>query len=187
MRPLAPEGELCARCGAEVNTPVDWTLLADGTLIPIIVGANLALIVSIARLGHSIQQRQITPIGTLVLGNYEDMIFVGICNAGMGPMKIRNLKATSRDGSTDAERTISSFRKSANEIEGRMVASAERLTLLSFGFVPGSRFDDERRARIKAILKDITIELCYTDGKEKVEYTLTQDLSLFRNRRRARA
>jgi len=29
--------------------------------------------------------------------------------------------------------------------------------------------------------------LCYTDGKEKVEYTLTQDLSLFGNRRQARA
>jgi len=170
-----------------VNTPVDWTLLADGTLVPIIIGANLALIVYIARLGHSIQQRQTTPIGTLVLGNYEDTIFVGIGNTGMGPMKIRNLKATSRDGSAHAEGTISSFLKSASEIEGRMVDSAERLTLLSFGFVPGSRFDDERRARIRGILKDITVELCYTDGKEKVEYTLTQDLSLFGNRRQARA
>src|SRR5208337_111831 len=128
-----------------------------------------------------------TPIGTLVLGNYEDLIFVGIGNAGIGPMKIRNLKATSRDSSADAEGTISLFLKSAREMEGRLVASSERLTLLSFGFVPGSKFDDERRARIRGILKDITIELCYTDGKEKVEYTLTQDLSLFGNRRQARA
>ena len=186
MRPPAPKGDLCARCSAEVNTPVDWTLLADGTLIPIIIGANLALILYIARLGHSIQQRQATPIGTLVLGNYEDMIFVGISNAGMGPMKIRNLKATSRDGSADADGTISSFLESAGEIEGRIVASAERLTLLSFGFIPGSRFDDERRARIRTVLKDITIELCYTDREEKVEYTLTQDLSLFGSRRPAR-
>jgi len=170
-----------------VNAPVDWTLLADGTLVPIIIGANLALIVSIARVAHSIQQRQTTPIGTLVLGNYEDLIFVGIGNAGIGPMKIRNLKATSRDSSADAEGTISLFLKSAREMEGRLVASSERLTLLSFGFVPGSKFDDERRARIRGILKDITIELCYTDGKEKVEYTLTQDLSLFGNRRQARA
>lgn len=186
MRPPALEGKPCARCGAKLNTPVDWTLLADGALVPIIIGANLALIVYIARLGHSIHQRQTTPIGTLVLGNYEDMIFVGIGNAGMGPMKIRNLTATSRDGSPDAEGTISSFLKSAGEIEGRLVASAERVTVLSFGFIPGSRFDDERRARIRAILKDITIELCYTDGKEKVEYTLTQDLSLFGSRRQAR-
>jgi hypothetical protein len=170
-----------------LNAPVDWTLLADGTLVPIIIGANLALIVYIARLGHSIHQRQTTPIGTLVLGNYEDMIFVCIGNAGMGPMKIRNLKATARDGYADVEGTISSFLKSAGEIEGRTVASEERLTLLSFGFVPGSRFDDERRARIRDVLKDITIELCYTDGKEKVEYILTQDLSLFGNRRQARA
>jgi hypothetical protein len=170
-----------------LNAPVDWTLLADGTLIPIIIGANLALIVYVARLALTVNQRQTTPIGTLVLGNYEDTIFVGIGNAGMGPMKIRNLKATSRDGSTDAEGTISSFLKSADDIEGRVVASAGRLTLLSFGFIPGSRFDDERRARIREILKDITIELCYTDGNEKVEYTLTQDLSLFGKRRQARA
>jgi hypothetical protein len=58
---------------------------------------------------------------------------------------------------------------------------------VSFGFVPGSRFDDERRARIRNILKDITIELCYTDSKERVEYTLTQDLALFGSRRQARA
>ena len=169
-----------------MNTPVDWTLLADGTLIPIIIGANLALIVYVARVAHSIQQRQTTPIGTLVLGNYEDLIFVGVSNAGMGPMKIRNLKATSRDGSADAAGTISSFLKTGSEIEGRIVAAAERLTLLSFGFIPGSPFDDERRARIRGILKDITIELCYTDYREKVEYTLTQDLSLFGSRRRAR-
>jgi hypothetical protein len=170
-----------------VNAPVDWTLLADGTLIPIIIGANLALIVYVARLAHSIHQRQTTPIGNLILGNYDDMIFVGISNAGMGPMKIRNLKATSTDGSADAEGTLGSFLKSAREIKGRTIDSSERLTLVSFGFVPGSRFDDERRARIREILKDITIELCYTDGKEEVEYTFTQDLSLFGRRRRARA
>jgi len=170
-----------------LSSPVDWTLLADGTLVPIIIGANLALIVYIARLCHSLQQKQTNPIGTLVLGNYEDVIFVGIGNAGMGPMRIRRLQATSRDGSADAEATISSFLKSAGEMEGRIVASAERLTLLSFSFIPGSKFDEERRARIRSILKDITIELCYTDGKEKVEYMLTQDLSLFGNRRQARA
>jgi hypothetical protein len=189
LRPPAPKGKPCARwsdrCGAELNAPVDWTLLADGTLIPIIIGANLALIVYAARMAHSIHQRRILPIGNLIIGNYEDMIFVGIGNEGMGPLKIRNLKATSRAFAADAQATISSFLKSASEIQGRIVASSERLTLLSFGFVPGSRFDDERRARIRSALKDITIELCYTDGKEKVEYTLTQDLSLFGSRRQA--
>jgi len=160
--------------------------------VPIVIGANLALIVYVARLAHTIHQRQVTPIGTLVLGNYEDMIFVGIHNAGMGSMKIRNLKAisangwASANGSADAGGTIGSLLKSASEIEGRLVASSERLTLVSFGFVPGSRFDDERRARIREILKDISIELCYTDVNEKVEYTLTQDLSLFGRRRQAR-
>lgn len=209
-RPLSPRGKLCiwpirslpadrivsggrARasgsdsCGAALNTPVDWSVLADGTLIPIIIGANLALIVYAARLAHAIHQRQTSPIGNLIVGNYEDLIFVGIGNAGMGLMKIRNLKASSKDGTADAEATISSFLKSADQIEGRIIASAERLTLVSFGFVPGSRFDDERRARIRNILKDITIELCYTDSKEKVEYTLTQDLALFGSRRQARA
>ena len=186
MHTLAPKRKLCAWCGVEL-TPVDWTLLADGTLVPIIIGANLALVVHVARLAHSIHRRQTTPVGTLILGNYDDMIFVGIGNAGIGPMKIRNLKATSRDGTADAEGTIRSFLQSASEIEGRTVNSFERLTLLSFGFVPGSRFDDARRARIREILKDITIELCYTDSREKVEYTLTQDLSLFGKRRPARA
>ncbi len=170
-----------------MNAPVDWTLLADGTLVPIIIGTNLALIVYIARLGQSIHQRQSTPIGNLVLGNYEDTIFVGIGNAGMGPMKIRDLKATSAGYSADAEGILSSLLKSATEIEGRIIASSERLALVSFGFVPGSKFDDERRVRIREVLKDITIELCYTDGKEKIEYTLTQDLSLFASKRRTRA
>lgn len=162
---------------------LDWSLLADGTLIPIIIGANLAIIVYVARLAHSIHQRQTLPIGNLIIGNYEDLIFVGIGNTGMGLMKIRNLKARSKDNGAHSEETIKSFFAKAGEMEGRIVASAERLTLLSFGFIPGSRFDDERRATIRNILKDITIELCYTDGMEKAEYTLTQDLSLFGGRR----
>lgn len=166
-----------------MNTPVDWSLLADGTLIPIIVGANLALIVYVARLAHSIHQKQTSPIGSMIVGNYEDMIFVAIGNMGMGPMKIRNLKARSKDTAAHSEAAIKSFFSNTDELQGRTVASAERLTLLSFGFVPGSRFDDERRATIRNSLKDITIELCYTDSKEKVEYTLTQDLSLFGSRR----
>lgn len=161
----------------------DWSLLADGTLIPIIVGANLAIIVYVARLAHSIHQRQTSPIGNLIIGNYEDLIFVGIGNSGMAPMRIRNLRATYKDGVADAKTIYSSIFENADEVEGRIVASAERLTLLSFGFIPGSRFDDERRATIRNILKDITIELCYTDGQEKVEYTLTQDLSMFGGRR----
>jgi hypothetical protein len=175
-----------ASCSEEKAVRFDWSLLADGTLVPIIVGANLALVVSIARLAHSIHLRQTSPVGNLIIGNYEDTIFVGIGNVGMGPMKIRNVKATYRNGVADAKTIYSSIFENANEIEGRIVASDERLTLLSFGFVPGSRFDDERRARIRNILKDITIELCYTDGKEKVEYTLTQDLALFGTRRRTR-
>ncbi len=119
----------------------------------------------------------------MIIGNYEDLIFVGVGNAGMAPMRIRKLKATYMNGVADAKTIYSSIFKNADEIEGRIVASEERLTILSFGFVPGSRYDDERRARIRRILKDITIELCYTDGKEKVEYTLTQDLSLFGGRR----
>jgi hypothetical protein len=170
-------------CDASMNTPVDWSLFADGTLVPIIVGANLAIIVYVARLAHSIHQRRTLPIGNLIIGNYDDLIFVGIGNTGMGLMKIRNLKAKSKDRAAHSEATIESYFGKAEKMEGRIVASAERLTLLSFGFIPGSRFDDERRAAIRNILKDITIELCYTDGKEKVEYTLTQDLSLFGNRR----
>ena len=170
-----------------MNTPVDWSLLADGTLIPIIIGANLAIIVYAARVAHSIHQRRTLPIGNLIIGNYEDIVFVGIGNAGMGPMKIRNLKATYKDGVADAKIIYSSIFKNADAIEGRIVAAEERLTILSFGFIPGSRYDDEKRTRIRRILKDITIELCYTDSKEKVEYTLTQDLSLFGRRRPARS
>jgi hypothetical protein len=166
--------------------PVDWTLFADGTLVPIIVGANLAIVVYVAHLAYSIHQSRGMPIGNVIIGNYQDTIFVNIRNSGMGVMKIANLKIMANGYLTPSETTIEAFVEKAEEMAGRMLSPSEELTLLSFGFIPGSRFDDERRTRISNVLKGMTILMCYTDSEEQVEYTLTQDLSLFGRRRHAR-
>jgi hypothetical protein len=165
----------------------DWTLFADGTLVPIVIGANLAIVVYVARLAYTIHQQRTVPIGNVIVGNYQDAIFVAIRNAGMGEMKIRNLKILAKSYGEPWEAAIKTFVEHAEKIEGRILSPSEKLDLLSVRFIPGSRFDDERRTRIRKVLRDMTIVMCYTDSKEQVEYTLTQDLSWFGRGLSARA
>ena len=167
--------------------PFDWTLFADGTLVPIVIGANLAIVVYVARLAYTIHQSREMPIGNVIIGNYQDAIFVAIRNAGMGEMKIRNLKILATSYGEPWEAPIKTFVEDLEKTEGRILSPSEKLDLLSIGFIPGSRFDDEKRTSIRNALKGMTILMCYTDSKEQVEYTLTQDLSLFGRGRSARA
>jgi len=125
-------------------------------------------------------QNSVKPISFIAAGNYENCLYVSIENNGTGPLIIKELTVKNKTRTTsnvidiipdDLSKSIV-FSKYTTNLSNRAILAGTELFLLEY------RIDKElineepyksHRTALRNALKNITIELTYTDIYGKVE------------------
>lgn len=167
------------------NAPEDWGDFGDyvgGVSGPII--ALLGVLIAV-RL-NSIQVRLAKPYGDIVIGNYEDCLYVDLRNKGVGTMIIKKVVAKPQQGLIktnliDLMPILSSGKKWTNfvhEIEGKALSPGEKLNFLKieFGETPS---DAGIRENIREALSKIEISVEYIDIFNKPQGIAHRNLNEF--------
>ena len=133
--------------------------------------------------------KSVRPIGRITVGDYENDIYVSILNNGIGPLiiksfKAKNSKISSTTGLIDIVPTDINnnviWTDFASNFDNRAIKAGERLYLLRLTFEEKADQQQENiKTRLRNFLKDLTVELQYTDIYEKRTYTIERKLDWF--------
>jgi hypothetical protein len=133
--------------------------------------------------------KSVKPIGRITAGDYENDIYVSILNNGIGPLIIKdflakNNRISSKTGlidivPTDINNSVI-WTDFASNFETRAIKAGERLYLLRLTFEEQADQNQETiKTKLRNFLKDLTIELQYTDIYEKRTYKIVRELDWF--------
>lgn len=157
-----------------------------------VIVAACAAIISLVSLAVAIKalkaQREhnylsVRPIAHFSRGDYEDCVFVKIKNYGAGPMLIDNF--TVQSAQSTHKRMIDAFSGLAEEltwdtftdtIDGRALAPNTEFVLIKATF---DHTQNSIKARVRASLAKMTLQLSYKDIYGRTQPTVTEPLSWF--------
>lgn len=166
------------------------------------IGTMLAAITSIFAIVISIityvSQRKfninsVKPILNIVLGDYENYIYIKVQNNGMGPAKIKNFECENyKNEKADSvielipkeiiintqmrSKTVKlhSFNDFVESIEGKVIAPDKEIILVSYS--PTDALD---RQGIRKVLKDLVIRIDYADIYDNKQNLCIRDCNWF--------
>lgn len=163
--------------------------------------ASGAFLVSIASLCFTSRelklQRQhnykaVKPIGNIVVGDYENKIFIRIDNDGIGPLIIKKLTVKNQERTKDTIIDIIPAEISkriqwsdfATSLEKKAIPAGQKLNILVWEINDtykhlGQEKIIKDRTDLRDVLKDITMTLDYTDVYEVKKYQIEQSLNWF--------
>lgn len=152
--------------------------------------AVISLRVSRKTLEHQQEHNRLSvrPIPSIVVGDYENRLFVKIVNNGVGPLLIKKIRTP---GSTDPEQALIFhmpellpnvlWTNFVEETSGRSVQPGSELMILDFD--SGSSNSQARyslsRDRVRDVLGALSVELQYTDVYNSDLPTISRDLKWF--------
>lgn len=136
-------------------------------------------------------RKSVKPIAVILLGDYEDYVFVKIINSGLGPLIIDELEV--KNGNVKSNNLIeivsveppvfTEWSDYVIESEGRALGVKEELILLEIGIeedFSDKEFKeyDKFISEVRKFLSKSTIKVSYKDLYGK-SYTETRNLTLF--------
>lgn len=176
----------------------NWGHFGDylgGVLNPIISLINLVVLtyitISINRIEDQRNQWTLQelarPVGQIICGDYEDLIEVKLKNCGLGPLLIRNIIIKKTDGSIS-----NSLIDEMPEILGGLswadfvidainyaIPKDSEINLIKIKHDPNDYNFKIYKTSIRKILKEITIEVEYTDMYNRPMANAIRNLSFF--------
>ena len=166
---------------AHVVQPVNWIqiVISIFSVVTSIVAIVIAIITYKSQVRHN--KNSVKPILNIIVGDYEDRLYVKIVNNGVGPALIEetlcvNEKSKAKDAclihlipyqvefsenSHTELVTLSPLTDFVEDIKGRTVAPGGSITLLKLSSVLSSM--TKKRFALRTILKDVTVTIHYSD------------------------
>lgn len=177
---------------AHVEQSTDWVQIAISTSS--ILTSIIAIIISITTYKSQVRHNRnsVKPILDIVLGDYENDLYVRIDNNGVGPAIIKNISCSNGNDErncllelipgearvttahTDAIVPLFPLTDFVEDIASRTIAPEKNIVLLEL-LEPNSR----QRLALRSVLKEITISINYTDIYGKEIFTTKRELSFF--------
>lgn len=177
---------------AHIIQPRDWVQITISVCS--ILTSIVAVIISITTYKSQVEHNKnsVRPIIDIIFGDYEDDIYVRIDNNGVGPAIIKGVlclngqkkadsliklipqKARLTTPYCDESIKLSPFSDFVENISGRTLAPGGHITLLQL-----SNPDPKKRTILRYILKDIALQVEYTDIYKKETMNTQRELSFF--------
>jgi hypothetical protein len=135
------------------------------------------------------QERLVRPLISILVGDYEEQIQVKLKNAGLGPLMIKEIFIFSPNNSNGCKNLIDLMPKHPEglpwrdfvfKIEGRVIAVGAELNLLELTGEPGNILFEDFKKRVRYNLKDVVIQIAYTDIYENEMPKAIQLLDIYR-------
>jgi hypothetical protein len=125
----------------------------------------------------------VRPIATVQVADYDERVAVYLANNGLGPMLIKMLRVTHKNGqkyddivSHMPEVLWSNF---YDNVDGTTLENGKRLDLLVLKGDPSDLDFQESRDKVRRSLKDLTVRLEYEDLYGKSMNPVQKELSWF--------
>jgi hypothetical protein len=172
------------------NNPSDWGNFGDyigGLLSPVfaLIGIFAATYVTI--LANQIQKQQIRPVGNIILGDYENHLYVDLRNGGLGPLIVKSLKV--KNSNSIEKINIIEFMPNnpnrgfwdnyINRIDERVIAPSDKINLIRLRTDLENNNQIKFRDSVRKHLATLTIQVEYTDVFGNAQPTLTKSLVFF--------
>lgn len=177
---------------AHVEQSADWMQIIIS--VSSILTSIIAIIISITTYRSQVQHNKnsVKPILNIILGDYENDLYVRIDNNGVGPAIIKNVSCSNRRDEKNclikliprevrvttphADAIVSLFPLTdfVEDISGRTIAPEKHIVLLEL-LEP----DSKKRIALRTVLKEITIHIEYTDIYRKETFVVERELSFF--------
>ena len=158
--------------------------------------AICALVVSVAATGTAVwsavlQRRymrlSVRPIASIGTADYEDRVSVSLKNRGLGPMLVKTLRVSKKEGEThrtvldhmpELERGII-WRDFYGIVDGRTLENGKKFNLVVLEGDSGESVFRTSRDKVRKSLKDLTITVEYEDLYGTPMEVYKKDLSWF--------
>ena len=135
--------------------------------------------------------KSVRPIGRITAGDYENDVYISIVNEGIGPLIIKNFKASNSQLTSSS--IIDIIPKNINDkviwddfasnFFNRAIKASGRLYLVRLKFDDTTEerqsANDKLRNDLRRFFQHLTLELEYTDIYEQDTYTVIRELSWF--------
>lgn len=144
----------------------------------IMSAVSISLTIHFSRLQVKHFRNSVHPIAQIVLGDYENLLFVEVRNYGVGPLLISRLFAKS--GGTDYSRLIDLF-DSVDQEWVDFVEKVDGMTIPVGGTIVLAKIQpksEQIRTKVRSILSKVTIVVDYTDIYGQMFHT-ERNLSFF--------
>jgi len=166
-------------------------IIALCALITSVVSIIVAVFTLRLRKKHYL--KSVKPIGDIVCGDYENDIYIAICNNGIGPLLIKRLIVSSSE--CFDENIVAIIPENIKQaltphwtdffygVKNRAILPKERIYLFRLSFNEKSEIIKHQThiADFRKFLAGLTIELTYTDIYEKQTYRIEKkELSMFK-------
>jgi hypothetical protein len=167
----------------EFKNELNWdTIIALSVSIASIVFTYIQL-----RIQRTHNKKTVKPIGRIIIGDYENQIFVKLENSGVGPLIIKEILTKNKKIQTtnsfisilpdDLKRRIT-WTNFTGDYQGRTIIPGQSLELVVWTINQSyekTASGDERifkdRNDLRKALKDICVSVNYTDIYENEEFT----------------
>jgi hypothetical protein len=176
----------------------NWGHFGDylgGTLNPIISLVNLVVLTYITISINRIEDRRnrwtlqelARPRGQIVCGDYENLIEVKLKNCGLGPLIIKNIIIRKTDGSTsnslihEMPKLLGGLRWTDFVLDAvdYAIPKDSEINLIKIQHDPNDYNFTIYKHQIRTVLKEIIIEVVYTDMYDRPMTNAVRNLSFF--------
>jgi len=139
--------------------------------------------------------KSVKPIGYISVGDYENNIYVGIDNNGIGPLLIKEFEVTNSDRSLSSKKNLfeiipESIKNSVTwrdfigqKVADRTIKPGDRLYFLQLVFDKIEMHHENNKKikkELREFLQNLTVKVTYTDIYEKKKYIEIRELDWFR-------
>ncbi len=136
------------------------------------------------------QERLVRPLANILVGDYEEQIQVKIRNAGLGPLTIKEVKIFSPENTRNSFKNLIDIMPAhpenltwsdfAFKIETKVIAAGAELNLIELTGKTSNNDFEEFKTKVRFALKDIIIEVLYTDIYENEMPKAIELLDIYR-------
>jgi hypothetical protein len=132
--------------------------------------------------------KTLTPIASIITGNYEDNIEVKVRNTGVGPLIVEEFRSRAASDLTQAKADLISWMPNNNEIlyttftysiDGRCIPPNAELILIQLQGDPDDKQFAAFRDKVRTILSGLLVTLKYKDLYDRQMPTQERHLARF--------
>ena len=155
-------------------------LIATGAVFTSFVSIIIGVVALYIQRSHN--KKSVLPIGNISVADYEDCLRIRIANNGVGPLIIKSCK-TKKDNISkpypiDWMPSDIIWKTFSKNLENRAILPGRYITLLEFTVNLENTDEIKKRDLIRSILKDLEIEITYSDVYER-NFKISRKLNWF--------
>lgn len=164
----------------------------DAQTITAICALAISVLATVLAAWSAHQQRRhmrlsVQPIAAVPVADFENRVGVFLANKGLGPMRIKRLSVSNRDGIVHSD-VVSHMPKLElgvlwsnfhDSVDGATLEHGKRIELLVLEGDPSESSFSKSRDAVRSILKDLTVRVEYEDLYGGVLQPVEEKLSFF--------